>query len=336
MNDTLIRHWRMLRDIPRFPRKISAPELKEKLDRAGFETTLRTIQRDLIKLSKALPLLSDDAKPQGWSWEADAAQLDLPTLEPQAALVFHLVERYLQPLLPASTIAYLSPWFRTANGVLDSHGNGLSGWRNKVRVLTPGQPLQPPSVDSDIQSVLTQALLQDKRVSISYRPRGTKKDKEYVANPLGLVIRDQVIYLVCSLWGYPDIKQFVFSRMRSATLLDEAITRPKNFDLDSYIAQGEFGWPVESTERINLIADFSRGAAINIVEQPLERNQKIEEIDAGTIRLSAHVQDTYELRRWLQAYGDQVEVLAPASLRKELAKVAASLMARYTKAGLNN
>jgi predicted DNA-binding transcriptional regulator YafY len=240
------------------------------------------------------------------------------------------VERYLQPLLPVSTMAYLSPWFRTANGVLDSHGNGLSGWRNKVRVLASGQPLQPPTVDSDIQSVLTQALLQDKRVSITYRPRGAKINKEYVANPLGLVVRDQVIYLVCTLWEYPDIKQFVFSRMRSATLLDESITRPKDFDLDSYIAQGEFGWPVESPEKIDLIVDFNRGAAINIIEQPLERNQKIEEINAATVRLTARVQDTYELRRWLQTYGDQVEVLAPASLRKELAKVAANLMARYS------
>lgn len=335
MNDTLVRHWRMLREIPRFPRKISAPELKETLERAGYETTLRTIQRDLNKLSAALPLLSDDAKPQGWSWEADAAQLDLPTLEPQAALVFHLVERYLQPMLPASTMGYLAPWFRTANGVLDLHGNGLSGWRNKIRVLSPGQPLQPPTVDSDVQSVVTQALLLDRRVLVTYRPRGAKNDKEYVVSPLGLVVRDQVIYLVCTLRDYPDVKQLVFNRMRAAVLMEEAVNRSVDFDLDRYIKQGEFGWPVESGERINLIADFTRSAAINIIEQPLDRHQQIEEIDAGTIRLSASVIDTYELRRWLRTYGDQVEVLAPEALRNEIAQGAVSLMERYAKKGLN-
>jgi hypothetical protein len=150
MNDTLLRHWHMLREVPRHPRRISTAELKRRLAAAGYETTLRTIQRDLLKLSSALPLLADDARPQGWSWEANAPQLDLPMLEPQAALVFHLAERYLQPMLPASTLDYLSPWFRAAAGVLDNQGNGLSAWRKKVRVLAPGQPRLPPVIDSEV------------------------------------------------------------------------------------------------------------------------------------------------------------------------------------------
>jgi len=145
-SDTLLRHWRMLREIPRYPRRIGTPEILERLLAAGFDATLRTVQRDLIKLSASLPLLGDDSKPQGWSWQADAPQLDLPSLEPHTALVFHLAEQYLQALLPASTLNYLAPWFRTASGVLDCQGAALANWRNKVRVLAPGQPQLPPQI----------------------------------------------------------------------------------------------------------------------------------------------------------------------------------------------
>ena len=329
MNDTLLRHWRMLREVPRYPRRIDTATLRERLGNAGYDITLRTIQRDLIKLSASLPLLADDAKPQGWSWRADAQQLDMPTLEPQAALVFHLAEKYLRPLLPASTLDYLSPWFRTATGVLDNQGNGLSEWRKKVRVLAPGQPLQPPVLNADVQELVTQALLQNKRISIMYRPRNGKADKEYVVNPLGLVVRDQAIYLVCTLWDYPDIKQLVLNRMHSATILADPAKRPKGFELDDYIAEGEFGLPAVSGKKLNLVVDFNRGAAVSIVERALDKNQTVKEIDEKTVRLSAVVPDTSELRWWLLSFGSQAEVIAPASLRREMTKVVREMALRY-------
>jgi hypothetical protein len=45
----------------------------------------------------------------GWSWQADAEQFHVPFLEPQAALAFHLVERYLHMLRRESTLKYLVP-----------------------------------------------------------------------------------------------------------------------------------------------------------------------------------------------------------------------------------
>ena len=329
MTDTLMRHWRMLREIPRFPRRISTAELKGRLDAAGHETTLRTIQRDLVKLSAVLPLLADDSKPQGWSWQADAAQLDLPTLEPQAALVFHLAERYLQPLLPASTLGYLSPWFRTASGVLDNQGNGLSAWRKKVRVLAPGQPQKPPVIDSEVQATVTQALLLHQRVAVTYRPRGAVEDKEYEASPLGLVVRDQVIYLVCTLREYKDVKQLVLGRMSSAKLLDKPANELEGFDLDKYIAEGEFGIPLESGKTITLVADFDRAVARTFIERPLESNQKVEEIDENTVRLTAVVPDTRELRRWLLQFGARARIIGPRGLQEDLCSVIRNMASIY-------
>lgn len=328
-NDTLLRHWHMLREIPRYPRRISPSDLKSRLDSAGFEATLRTIQRDLVKLSSSLPLIADDSKPQGWSWHSDAPQIDLPTLEPQAALVFHLAERYLQPLLPTSTLNYLSPWFRAASGVLDNQSNGLSIWRSKVRVLPSGQPMLPPVIDKEVQSVITQALLLNKRVAVTYRPRDATEDKNYEASPLGLVVRDQVIYLVCTLREYDDIKQLVLGRVRSAHMLETSIRNLKNFDLDQYISQGEFGYPIETGQTVMLVADFDREVTNGFIERPLHATQVTQNINEKTVRLIVTVPDTMELRRWLLGFGSHALVLEPAKLRTEMKSLIRELHQRY-------
>ena len=328
-NDTLLRHWRMLREIPRYPRRISTVDIKERLLAAGFEATLRTIQRDLVKLSCSLPLLGDDSKPQGWSWQVDAPQLDLPALEPQAALVFHLAERYLQPLLPASTLDYLSPWFRTALGVLDNQGKELSIWRDKVRVLAPGQPLLNPVIDRDVQNVVTQALLLNKRIAVTYRPRDATEDKNYEASPLGIVVRDHVIYLVCTLREYDDIRQLVLGRMQSAQLLEKPARKLEGFDLDQYITQGGFGIPLETGRTITLVAEFDRAVANGFIERQLEANQVTENVNEKTIRLTATVPDTIELRRWLLGFGSRAVVLKPATLRVAMRTLITEMHQRY-------
>ena len=328
-SDTLLRHWRMLREIPRYPRRIGTPEILERLLAAGFDATLRTVQRDLIKLSASLPLLGDDSKPQGWSWQADAPQLDLPSLEPHTALVFHLAEQYLQALLPASTLTYLAPWFRTAAGVLDCQGAALANWRNKVRVLAPGQPQLPPQIKPAVQQVITQGLLLEKRVDLRYRPRDAMEDRQYEASLLGLVVRDHVSYLVCTLRDYSDVKQLVVSRIQSAELLDKPARALPGFDLDDYIAQGEFGMPLQGEGLIELVVDVQRLAANTFIERPLAADQRVEVLDESTLRLIARVPDTHELRRWLLGFGPLAVVRSPANLRDGLRALIQQMQDRY-------
>ena len=76
--DALLRHWAMLRLIPRHPRRIDTGRIRDELARQGYDITLRSIQRDLNKLSAVLPLCSDQSKPQGWWWQADADLLEIP------------------------------------------------------------------------------------------------------------------------------------------------------------------------------------------------------------------------------------------------------------------
>ncbi len=328
MNDTLLRQWAMLNYIPRHPRKIDVATLESKLSAAGYFISKRSIQRDLITLSQVVPLIADEAKPQGWSWKADAAQLELPTLEPQAALTFQLVERYMRSLLPSSTLSYLQPWFKTAKAVLNQQDTSITSWPDKIRVLPRGVQLQAPVIDHSVQEIIYQSLAQDKRTQITYLPRSSKEVNEYSISPLALVVRDQVIYVLCTMKEYSDIRQLALHRIKSAEMIEQKINRPRGFDVDAYIASGAFGF-LENDKNIKLVANFNAKAIAHLIETPVSADQKIEPQEIDCFRLTATVPDNLEVCWWLLAFSDQVEVIAPVKLREKMKSMIERMYQKY-------
>ena len=329
MKSTLLRQWKMLSMIPRLPRKIGTADLMQKLEDADFNIDLRTIQRDLNQLSEVLPLTSDQAKPQGWSWKEAAEQFDIPGMEPQVALVFHMAEIHLRSLLPASTVDTLRPWFSAANRVLDEHGNGVALWPEKIQVLPRGLPQKAPEIDAEVQAKVYQAVLQERQLRISY---GREADdlRDYVIHPIALVVRNQVIYLVCVFDGFDDIRQLAMQRIHSADVLGLPSVKPADFVLDDYIAHGAFGLTF-GDEPLQLKARFMNHLAIYLRETPIAENQVTEDVDENFVQLTASVPDTLELRLWLKSFGDEVEVLGPPALREEFAGQAKRMAKMYRR-----
>ena len=170
--DTLLRHWHMLRLLPRYPRKISTAEIESKLEASGFITSRRTIQRDLDKLSVEFPLVSDGNKPSGWSWQAEAEAFDVPGMDTSTALTFCMVQTYLKPLLPQGCLAALNPHLRRAEKLLNElEGCNLKAWPDKVRIVQRSQNLKPPKIPSDVMGVVYEALFHDRQFLGDYRSR---------------------------------------------------------------------------------------------------------------------------------------------------------------------
>jgi len=331
MSDTLMRQWQMLRLIPRQPSKISTTALMQRLADDGFTTTPRTLQRDLVRLSSIYPLLCDDRdKPFGWSWDKDANVHEVPGIDSDTALAFYLAEKHLEPLLPRTTIKRLGPHFRRAEEVLDQADadKGNPAWRNKVRVLHRGPGLKSPAIASDVQSVIYDALLRNRQLDVKYLPRGVDATKQYELNPLGLVLKDGLFYLVCSMWDYPDIRLLTLHRMQAATAMDIPCTAPDDFDLDEYIASGELDFAVGG--EIKLKARVNRQISIHLEERPLHGDQQLTECDDGSYLLESIVQDTNELRWWLLGFGSGVEVIAPEYLRDEFKKISNDMAESYS------
>lgn len=309
--EALLRQWAMLRCIPRHPRRIDTGRLRTELQNLGCDITLRTIQRDLNKLSAVLPLVCDQSKPQGWWWQADAELLEIPGIDPQAALVFKMAEQHLGQVMPKSTLDALKPWFKAASGVLQNQMEGTRTWLDKVRIIPRGQPLLPPYVDPDVQATVLQAVFEGRRLAIAYTPHGAIESKDYEVNPISLVQRDNLLYIICTLWDYQNPILLVMHRIKSAVVLVKPSWWPEDFDLDDYIHQGGLGYRIGPP--IEIEAVIAPTVALILMETPLSLDQSLYELPDASFRLHATVADTKELRYWLRGFGKQVQVDQPAN-----------------------
>ena len=331
---TSYRYLLLLRMIPRFPRKIDTATIATLLERDGLGIHRRSIQRDLEKLSQSFAIICDDQhKPYGWSWTADAPSLDIPSMTPQAALAYRMVADFMSDMFPKEIYDQLKAHFRYADTLLSQiDKNTLKEWPDKVRSLGRSQPLLPPNIPAEVFAVVSDSLLEGKRFQLVYQKRGEREPVSWTINPLGIVLHDRLITLVCTVSNYhqlKDVRHLQLHRIKTATPLDEPALSPEGFTLEEYIAGGAFSYNI-GEGKIRLKALFEHDAAIHLEETALSEDQLLTDQGDGTVLVEATVADTRQLRWWLLGFGGRIEVLEPQGLREELKGHAAKMMSSYT------
>jgi len=74
-----------------------------------------------------------------------------------------------------------------------------------------------------VLDVVYESLLVGQRFEAKYHSRNAIEPSEYEVNLMTIVYRNNVSYLVCTLWKYTDIKQLVMHRFQTAKPLDKAV-----------------------------------------------------------------------------------------------------------------
>jgi len=317
MNDTLVRQWAMLRAIPRHPQRVDAQTIHTRLEDLGIKVTLRTVQRDLNTLATTFPLAFDSSKPQGWCWRQGAGQLEIPSMNAHAALTFSLVEQYMQNLLPRSTLGHLAPWFYAAQGVAASQASMVTKWQEKLRVIPHSFNRIPPQIDPEIQATIYNGLLLERQLEVTYRALSNAMEaKTYPLHPLGLVVMEQVVYLVCTVKDYQDARFLAVHRIDAARLLEQGAIRPKQFDIDKFISR-EFGIRLGS-QPLELVMRVRGILGKYLAETPVAHDQTMVTLDSEWTQVNATVPYTVQLRMWLRSLGTDAVVEAPLSLKEQL------------------
>lgn len=327
--DTLLRLFALLRHIPEYPRYTTAPILQEKLRERGFSVDLRTVQRDLKQLSLSFSLL--DEKKGGrkqWSY-AKGQPLNLRDMEPATALALHLAESHLKNLLPQSVLDLLDPQFSRARNYLGELGeNSLAQWANCVRTLPNGKALLPAQVDANVWQQTSAALLERKRLRVSYLSRSKGEPKQMLLHPAGLISRHSISYLIGTVDGYDDLRQFALHRIQAAECLNEPARLRADFAINDYVRQDlNTAAPIEQVE---LIADVAPQIAWLLGETPLSPEQSLEPLpDSDWKRLRATVPDDQETLWWMFGLGENVRVWEPQGWCKAISDKANKLGALY-------
>ncbi|WP_054901735.1 YafY family protein [Pseudomonas sp. NBRC 111131] len=331
--DTLLRLFALLRLIPTAPQGIATPTLLDKLRDRGFSVTLRSIQRDLNRLSIPFSLMCDDSEmPFRWSFTRNAP-LQLQDMDAPTALALYLSENHLNALLPQTVMDQLGPQFRRARNYLQGAStNGLADWARRVRAIPNGKTLIPAAVTPEVWAIVSSALLERRQLQVSYQSRSKNAMKQFHLHPVGLVSRHAMSYLIATVGDYRDLRQFALHRIQQIVALDEPAKMHCVFDVDDYIASGAFNLRQADTQ-VELVADVHPQIATLLRETPLSLDQALTDLPSQDWkRLRAKVPLDGETLWWIFGLNDNIRVYAPQAWVDEIRERLRSMQAFYQEA----
>ena len=333
-SNQLHRQWALLQKIPVKPAYKTVKQLMDALSDDGFTVSKRTVERDLNDLKYSPFAVTSDEKgvgnnPNRWFFERDAKLHLLPAMTMQMAFTLLFSAKVLKDMLPSAVLQPLETMLKKAENTLKTSKASFRHWDKYVKHVPRSLPLIPARVEQSVLDDCLNAMLNSHQLTVTYQPRYDAQS-EYQVNPLGLVYRDSVIYLVCTLWEYTDIRQLALHRIIQVTLLpDRKCLRPTGFDLDDYISkEGGFLYNQSPGKLFKVELRFDTNTVQHLNETPLSPDQVI--INKGDYSLlRATVMDSSQLRWWLLGFGQYVEVIKPKKLREEFKQVANDMMKNY-------
>ena len=289
---------------------------------AGFDISLRTVQRDLNALAKRFPIEKNNANPQGWRWKDDAPLQSLPHMNLSQAVAFNMVEANLSQLLPPVILDELFPWFDLARRQL-KNSKVTHSWIDRVRIEPATQPLIAPHIDLESKDNIYHALFYQLQIQASYTRSDKSQASEYTLNPIAIIQRGVIIYLLATRTDDPEviIRTFALHRFTSVEILESAAKTPDNFQLDTYLDAGGMGFshPLFSQlpdhgKHTAVELQFTKQAGKSLTESKLSDDQNVIINSDETLTIQATVNLTSQLVWWLRGFGSGLLDAKPALL----------------------
>ena len=172
--------------------------------------------------------------------------------------------------------------------------------------------------------------------TIAVRYRSWKGERTRTLEPLGIVLKGGIWYLVAGVDG--QVRTYRVARILALTTLDETFERPPDFNLTSYWET----WFEEARERV-----FAARATVRL--SPRAQTLLPHLFDAVTLRAAATSATEADADGWIEVeipvetiefgstkllqLGLEAEVVAPPEMRACLRELTGRLRAMYARAG---
>ena len=305
--------------------KMTAARLAEEL-----EVSVRTIYRDVEALSGAGVPIYAEAGPGGGVRLVDGYRTRLTGLTAEEAEALALSglpgaasELGLGTVLAAAQLkvdAALPPELRSR----------AVRMRERFHLDAPGWFAREEPVPH--LAALSRAVWEERRLEVRYR----KWDGEVrrVLDPLGLVLKAGVWYLVARSGRERSMRTFRVSRVVGVRELDEEVVRPPDFDLATHwAAAGEAFFETMARVEVQVRVRRSQMVWFRHVLDPASAQEALdtagEADEEGWCETTLRMEHVDHALHELLRFGADLEVLAPAELRDRMADAASAMAARY-------
>jgi predicted DNA-binding transcriptional regulator YafY len=296
---------------------------------ARLEVSERTIHRDMESLSAAgVPVVAERGAGGGWSllesYRTNLTGLNLAEIQTLliAAPAHLMTDLGLRQASEAALIKLLA-------ALPDEHSRHDAAFmRQRIHIDGAGWQQEPELVEW--LPTVQEALWQERKLQISYQ-RGEGTSAERLVDPLGLVAKGHIWYLVANVEA--QTRTYRISRIQSAQIADESSRRPPDFDLAAF-------WKESSAQfKANLpryCATFRVDPAIVPDMRYAGHIENISSPDADDwITVDVRFDVELEARAYALGFGGQLEVLSPSELRDTVLRLAHEVIGQHAEV-MNN
>ena len=295
----------------------------------ALEVSPATFKRDLEYLRDRFgaPIIWD-RELRGYRYEQSdnaGSSFQLPglwlnTSELQALL---MMDAWLKNLQPGLLTQHVQPLRTRILMLLAEGGHSAQEITRRMRILT--QPRQ--GTDGDHFQPLSQALLNRKRVKILHLNRASDRTSERVISPQRLTWYRDNWYLDSWCHLRQAIRSFAIDAIVKVKILVEAAKDVDDQVLDRELASGYGIFSGAETRWAEL--RFTPQRARWVSREQWHPQQQSHFDDEGYYRLRIPYSQETELLMEILKFGDDVEVLAPESLRQQVVQTLQRMQGLY-------
>ncbi len=118
-------------------------------------------------------------------------------------------------------------------------------------------------------------------------------------------------------------------RIERVEVLKDTYAIPEDFDPRNFLADAWGIWYTDA-EPVEVVLKFHPRVAYRVQESRWHRSeQPLEELDSGYVLWRAKIAEPKEMLPWIRGWGSDVEVLAPESLREQVAEEVRKMAKTY-------
>ncbi|MGA2915367.1 MAG: YafY family protein [Sedimentisphaerales bacterium] len=194
--------------------------------------------------------------------------------------------------------------------------------------IAPEQYTVIKSLDS-LYNTIQKAIRKKNVLSLSYNSLYEQQAINTNLHPYHLLYKNRSWYVIGFSQLHKMIRTFNLGRIKSVETLADKFTDGDNFDLYEYLGRA---WSLIPEGRLyNIKLKFSPLVAHNVSEVQWHSTQQALWNEDGSVVLTFRVDGLGEISWWVLGYGDQVQVLEPAALRKRVLERAQALIENHKK-----
>ena len=302
---------------------VSRKTLEERL-----ECSRATVNRAIEDLRDLLwaPLRYDRERNGYYYDEKDGEHpYELPGLWFNASELHALLatQKLLAGVEPELLDGFIAPLRKRIEHLLANERLGRGDVEQRVRILSMASRATPP----DAFTTVAGALMQRRRLAIVYHGRERDAATDRTVSPQRLVHYRDNWYLDAWCHTRRGLRSFSLDRIRKAGDTGETATEVADERLDRHFA-GAYGI-FSGVPGNTAVLSFSPERARWVAEERWHRDQQARFREDGSFELRIPYDDPRELVMDVLKYGPDVEVLRPASLRREVRTKLAAALARY-------